>query len=684
MKRIYKLALMAIAIACISTSCSKESDNDLKEDNGSENEQPDENTPGSGSTGNLLEFDVSWDDVNNSTYKESTEVIISDKSHDEYDDFVENSTFATTVQINFSENGIDVVDNPTGVTVTSDGAHTVINSTLSGIEYILSGASTDGSIKFYSDKKFKLVLSNLSLQSSRGSAINIQSSKRVFLEVADGTVNNLIDAKEYTIVEGEDQKGCIFSEAQLLFSGSGQLNVTGNYRHAICSDDYIRLRSGANINIVSAASDGFHTNDKFVISGGKININASSDGIECEKGHIDIRSGEITIVASDDAITASYEDGSSSINPYIEISNGLLLLSTSDQKGMGIKSTGDINISGGIIKTNVTGEASKGIKCDGNISISSAKLVLLTSGNGLYESNDISSAAGINSNGNLLISNSDLYIKSSGSAGKGISIDGELNIENSEIRVITTGKQYIYNQLDSSAKGIKAEGNLTINSGTVWVRATGGEGSEGIESKSTLTIAGGSVAVYSYDDCLNASKSISINNGNTYCHSSGNDAIDSNGTLTITGGIVVAVGSSSPEGGIDCDNSTFKITGGTILGIGGSSSTPTASVSTQRSLVFNSTNISSSLITIQNSNGEHVMSYTIPQSYSRMVMLFSSDKLTANNSYTIYSGGSTNGGNDFYGLTTGSTYSTGTELNNFTTSSMVTTVGSSSSGGGRP
>ncbi|MGL4994357.1 MAG: carbohydrate-binding domain-containing protein [Bacteroidales bacterium] len=682
MRRICKLIILAITISFIATSCSKESIPDLENGNDSENTQPDDNNSDTGSTGNLLEFDVSWDDISNTHYEATPEVIVTDKSNDEYDDFVENSTFTTTVHIHFNEEGVSINDEVSGITITTDGGYVDVNSTLSGIEYKVSGSSSDGGIKFNSGKKFKLTLSDLSLRSNRGSAINIQSSKRVFIEIADGTVNNLVDSKEYTLVDGEDQKGCIFSEAQLLFSGNGELNVTGNYRHAICSDDYIHFRSGTNLNVISAVSDGIHTNDKIIVSGGKININASSDGMECEKGNIDIRSGEITISAGDDAIIASYEDGDASITPRIEISNGLLLLTTTDPKGMGIKSTGDIMISGGIIKCNVSGDASKAIKADGNMIIKESRIVLLTSGNGLYESNDISSSAGINCDGDLIVSNSQLYIKSTGSAGKGISIDGALTLEESEIRVITTGKQYIYNRLDSSAKGIKAEGNISINSGTIWVRTTGGEGSEGIESKNILSINGGSIAVYSYDDCLNASSSIVINSGDIYCHSSGNDAIDSNGTFTITGGIVVAVGASHPEGGIDCDNSTFKITGGTIIGIGGSSSTPTASVCTQRSIVYNSTNITSSLITIQSTSGEHVMSYSIPQSYTKMVMLFSSDKLTANNGYKIYSQGSTSGGNSFYGLSLNANYTIGSEITSFTTSNMITTIGSNSSGGG--
>ena len=70
------------------------------------------------------------------------------------------------------------------------------------------------------------------------------------------TENYLADASSYSTVTGEDEKGCFFSEGQLIFSGTGALTVTGNYKHGICSDDYVRLRSGSNITVASAVKDG--------------------------------------------------------------------------------------------------------------------------------------------------------------------------------------------------------------------------------------------------------------------------------------------------------------------------------------------------------------------------------------------------------------------------------------------
>lgn len=61
--------------------------------------------------------------------------------------------------------------------------------------------------------------------------------------------------------------------------------------------------------------------------------------------------------------------------------------------------------------------------------------------------------------------------------------DGSITIHDGTVKVITTGTQYVYGKLDSSAKAMKAEGALTINGGTVLVRATGGEGAKVLRVK---------------------------------------------------------------------------------------------------------------------------------------------------------------------------------------------------------
>ncbi len=619
----------------------------LVEGSGGGSSQPDPTVPEE--SGDLLGFTVAFDENDELTYGSMPETVPADD-----EDFIENSEFTSVVTIVYNGTTATVSNSVSGVEVSSNGGHVVVNSAVSKVEYVLSGTTANGSFKVYSDKKFKLSLAGVSILNPVGAAINIQSSKRVFVVCADGTTNILADGSSYTsATEGEDMKACFFSEGQLVFSGSGLLTVTGNYKHAITSDEYVRFRSGCNITIPAARKDGIHVNDAVVIGGGILNISSTEDAIRCEDGGI-------------------------------TMTGGFVKVSTTANKAHGLKSYLDVAISGGAIQAQVAGAASKGISCDGNLTFSGGKLTAFTSQTALYEDNDLSSCAGIKCDGNILITGGEIAIQSTGGAGKGINCDGSITISDGTVKVITTGTQCVYGKLDSSAKGIKADGALTINGGTVLVKATGGEGSEGIESKSVLTVNNGMIAALCYDDCMNASNSIVINGGNIYCYSSGNDGIDSNGTLTITGGVIVSSGTTSPEEGFDCDQNTFKITGGIALGIGGGTSTPTSGVCTQRSVIYGGSGSNGEYLNIRSADGTDILTYQIPRTYSQMTVLFSSPNLTSGGSYTISKGGTVSGGSEFFGLYTGATYSGGTQAATFTVGSMVTQVGSTSGGGGQP
>lgn len=630
----------------------------------------------------LDDFTIVIDDSDDGNYTEIDEVIPTDESEEEYEDFVENSTFSTTVKVIYNGTSVAVEGVPDGVTVRQDGAHLIVTSTVKKVEYVLSGSTADGSFKIYSDNKFRLSMDGVSITNSTGAAVNIQSKKRVFVVCASGTSNLLADGSTYNTTQGEDEKACLFSEGQLIFSGTGELSITGNYKHGICSDEYVYFRKDSRVTVAGAVKDGIHTNEKIIVGGGMLQITAGSDGMECEEGPIALRAGQITIHSADDAITASYDGVETSIVPNIGMYGGLVKLTTTGDKGMGLKASGNMTVSGGVLQVQVSGAASKGLSCDGDMQIAGGKIVAVTTGGTLYEDNDLSSSAGIKCDGELTVSNATVALKSTGAAGKGINCDGNIYIKSGVVKVITTGTQSVYGQLDSSAKGIKSKANVTIDGGLVMVRTSGGEGSEGIESKNTLTINDGEVEVSAYDDCLNASKHIGIHGGKIYCYSAGNDGIDSNGTLTITGGTIVSSGTLSPEEGIDCDQNTFTITGGTLIGIGGSTSTPTASQCTQPSLIYGGSGSAGTYLNIADSDGKSILAYKIPRTYSQMTVLVSSPDWKQGSSYTLVSGGTVAGGTDFHGLVTGATYSGGSQLAGFTLSSMVTSSGSTGGGMG--
>lgn len=359
-KTLKKASILAVAFA-IFTGCSSDDENEI--------------------------FTISEAIVISDTNASSTAEGDTNNTGADEDDLVENATFENTVQIVFSNTSATITNPvPDDVVITQDGADVTINSSISQVAYEISGTTTDGMLKIYSDKKFKLSLSDLSITNANGPAINIQSSKTIFV-VLEGT-NNLTDASSYSnIPDDEDAKATFFSEGQLVFTGSGTLNVAGNYKHGIASDDYIRVISGT-ITVTEAASDGIHTNDYIIVDGGTLNLTADSDGMDCEEGYIIINDGTFTINAVDDGIAASYDideedEPDDSIMPNVTINGGNFVINTSE--GEGIESKGMMTINDGTININAYDD---GLNAIGHLYINGGNTYVYAKLNDAIDSNE--------------------------------------------------------------------------------------------------------------------------------------------------------------------------------------------------------------------------------------------------------------------------------------------------------
>lgn len=444
------------------------------------------------------------DDAN--SYNEITETIITDELNDESGDFLENYSPTTYVTITFSENGVTYTPSiVNGVTFTKDGAHLTIDATESKIRYMVKGNSSNGSLKIYSLKKFQLMLAGLNLTNPNGPAINIQSGKTVYFSIGNNTENTLCDGATYaapTIVAGveEDQKGTLFSEGQLIFSGTGTLNVRSLGGHAICSDDYIRIRSG-NINITGAAKDGFHTNDIFRVgrtssSSPVINVTANGDGIDCGKGEVVIEAGDITLNTVGEAIKVSYEEAVPDplITPNATIKGGFIKAYTGGNKGAAIKTTGNFIQEGGIIHADVKGDGSKIVNCDGSIAISGGKLVGFASGSLHIELTDTTSAGGIKSNGDIVVNGGTIAIKCTGKGAKAMNSDNNIRITNGDITLLSTAPNY-QDAIDDKKSRALSGLSLTHSNGTLLLKAY-----DKAISVASLTQSGGIINAISTND----------------------------------------------------------------------------------------------------------------------------------------------------------------------------------------
>jgi len=168
-----------------------------------------------------------------------------------------------------------------------------------GGDFEVSGTLTNGMIHVYTGEKVRLTLNNAHITNENGPAIFFERSKRSFISTKKDTVNSLTDGTTYSY----DAKATLFSNDTLEFQGSGTLEVTGNFKHAIASDDDILADSGAII-IKSAKTDGFHANDNITVNNAEIDVAALDDGMNSE-GDILIGGGKLTVSAGDDGIHAA-------------------------------------------------------------------------------------------------------------------------------------------------------------------------------------------------------------------------------------------------------------------------------------------------------------------------------------------------------------------------------------------
>lgn len=400
--------------------------------------------------------------IGNFTYNNSAEISFADN---EYDADTEDENFANKVTITFNGASDPIVTGTNdNIIITKDKdrgngkTYLIIKSAVKA-EYEVSGKCSDGALLIFSEKKFKLVLNNLTLQSNNWPAVNIQSKKRCFVVmngennlIGAGTMNPGENLKNPEYIEGVsepkdenlDYKGAFFSEGQLIFKGNGILNVTGKEKHAVCSDEYVRVLSGK-INVLGAPSDGIHTNDAVLVNGGEISIISSGDGIECEKGFIYIKAGKVSIQSGKIGIKASKDSfsGSSSLSErsFILIEGADVSVATSGSKGHGISAVSHLAVTGGNVLVQTVGYSAKGLKSGTNLDLTAkGDIVIAKNADVSVEVAGASSgAAAVKSDAGIYLRGGKLNAAAVGSDGKGLVADDKIVISGGENNVFAVG-----------------------------------------------------------------------------------------------------------------------------------------------------------------------------------------------------------------------------------------------------
>jgi len=419
-------------------------------------------------------------------------------------------------------------------------------------------------------------------------------------------------------------------------------------------------------------------------------------------GNLTISGGTVTI-ANSGAMSKSIKSkknvtidgGTITLKP----SGAMQVINNDASYSSGIKCD-DFTQNDGSLGIIVTGTAGRGISAD-NVITNGGTLTITNSGNGQTGSNDTYTAKGIKADQSIALNDGTITITMSGTGGKGIKSAGTYSQGKSDgsgptLKVTTTGSSLGgstsgggggwggpgQESSGSSAKGIKVQGAITISGGTTEIY-TSTNGAEGLESKTSVTIAGGKHYLKCYDDCINSSGNIYFNGGVTVCYGYGNDAVDSNagrtGAITIGNGTVFAYTTKgSPEEGLDCDNNSYIQITGTGIGIsaggsqgGGMGGSGNTISNAKQGYYFSTSSISYTTgryYTLADASGNNLVTYSFEASCSSSLSLFTAKGMTKGSSYNVkYSTTApTNATTAWHGLYLGSSATGSTSVTSFT------------------
>lgn len=480
---------------------------------------------------------------------------------------------------------------------------------LSPLMLSITGSCKEGSLSVQSESDCHFVFQELNLQSSMCPTIEVQSKVSTTIELAEHTNNMLADA--IVADSSVTYDGCIQTKGELYFEGKGCLELKGGLKHAIYSKKGITF-SGGDVTINYAASDAIHAKDYVCIVNGNISIDSiQQDGIDADKGYIDIQGGNVYVSVHNQNRKGLQCDST------FTMSGGMLDISLYGDQSKGIKSENDIRITGGILTGEAFGHAvikdgdvsycslvkgdknvyfsdvemnlahyGRGGRCisaDGDISISGGSYQFETTGDGseyvnAEDSIDYYTARCLGADQNILITKGTISCISRGLGGKGMVSDhgmflGEYEGVNDAltITVITEGGS-VLNDVDEDKrngcpKALKSGREFDVLSGNIYIK-THDMGGEGFECKDEMYIVGGSIILETYDDGINVGRSLIVLNGDLYCCSENNDGIDSNGSIDIRGGCIVSISKHELDESFDVEQNRLYFYGGTAIGVG--------------------------------------------------------------------------------------------------------------------
>ncbi len=272
--------------------------------------------------------------------------------------------------------------------------------------YLLSGSCADGSVKVKKGTTgVTLILSGLDLTSSDTAPIACNKSSEVTIVAAAGTENTLTDAAENNddnYPDNENAENAVIKckdGSTVTLCGTGTLTLNANGKNGIKSGATTDEEGEASLtireltlNINAPANDAVNAEQYLAVESGTLNLAAADDALHCdltmdvgaegtsgptiniteayegiEAATLNIRSGDISILCTDDCLNAANSD----LGNYdfsMNISGGTIVAYTT--AGDGFDSNGSLTISGGNVTVWSANTAdNQPLDADGTISI---------------------------------------------------------------------------------------------------------------------------------------------------------------------------------------------------------------------------------------------------------------------------------------------------------------------------
>lgn len=543
------------------------------------------------------------------------------------------------VYVTLSDDGITgetdgVVINGQTVTITAEGT------------YIFSGTLSEGQIVVDADNaKVQIVFDNVDITCASSAAVYVKSAEKVFVTLAEGSLNTLRNTDEYVAIDDNNIDAVIFAKSDITLNGTGSLTIVSAEGHGIVSKDDLKITGGTYD--ITAAGHALSGKDSVRIADGTFILTAEKDGIHAENAD-DEEEGYIYIADGDFAITSD-GDGMDASN-IVQIEDGIFDITAGGGAANSLKTH----------ESDMPGEPGGGMPQNGRKPDGEDMPEMGEKPDGENMPQDTTtdesstSTKGIKAGGGMYLNGGTYQIDSADD-----SIHSNANI------TIADGTY----TLATGDDGVHADDALIVNGGTITVT----ESYEGLEGL-TVTINDGTIDITARDDSVNAAGGtdqsgfgtfgdhfkgmdsaddeteettdnemwMELNGG--YIHIlAGGDGVDSNGDLTINGGEIYIDGpSDNGNSAIDYgDRSSAYVNGGTLVAIGSSGMAEGMSDSSKQKvlMVKLGEQMEAGDVVMTDSEGNVIVSYTALKSYDCVII--STAEVESGATYTLTTSGTT-------------------------------------------